>query len=323
MVQTSTINKIPLLILAGPTGVGKTKIALKLYDILNCSLISADSMQIYRQCNIATAKLDEKLLKKYPHYNIDIKNIEEEYSTAEFKNDTVKQINLIYQNSKLPIIVGGTGLYIESLLFPYDFAQCQKDEEYRKCLNKILEEQGKEALYNLLLKVDEQTAKKLNINDTKKIIRTLEICHSTNEKLSNIRQNKNNFENSPYDYYIIFLNKDREKLYNDINSRVDEMLENGLLTEAKYIFDLQNKLNKKLQVSYAIGYKEFFDYFNGNDTLSNAIEKVKQHSRNYAKRQITWYKRYTKNIIFMNNENLQDEQNIIQFVLQKYKQFVK
>lgn len=323
MVQESVVKPIPLLIIAGPTGVGKTEIALNLYDLLKSTLISADSMQVYRECNVATAKLSENLLKKYPHYNINIKNIEEEYSVAEFKKDTIKAINISTQKGELPIIVGGTGLYIEGLLFPYDFANCPKDINYRKELDNILQTKGKEQLYKMLFEIDEKAAIQVSMNDTKKVKRILEICHTTNKKYSQIYSSLDNFEKSPYDYFIVFLNKERQTLYSDINQRVDYMIKEGLIDEAYYIYETEKKLNKQLQVSNAIGYKELFSYFDGNDTLNNAIDKIKQHSRNYAKRQITWYKRYTKNIMFLSNETKEQKNAIIKLLFNKYQQYKK
>ena len=323
MVQESTINKPKILVIAGPTGVGKTEIAMKLYDILYCELISADSMQIYKECNIATAKLENNLLTKYPHQNVNIKHIYEEYSTAEFKEDTIKIIDNAKLLNKLPIIVGGTGLYIESLLFPYNFANCPKDASYRKELVALMNEKGKDILYNKLCEVDEISAQKININDTKKIIRALEIYHTTKLKPSSYYNNTSAFENSPYDYQIIFVNNERDKLYQTINKRVDLMIKKGLVEEAKYVYDLQKQLNRTLQASSAIGYKEFFDYFEDKITLDRAIELVKQHTRNYAKRQITWYKRYTKNIIFMNNQSNDDKDKIVNYITDKYTEYLK
>lgn len=323
MVQKSAIKKFPLLIIAGPTGVGKTKLALELYDKLNATLISADSMQIYKNCNIGTAKLSDDLLDKYPHYNINIKTIEQEYSVAEFKENTNREIAYSIKENKLPIIVGGTGLYIEGLIFPYEFANCPKNEGYRAQLDDILNTQGKDKLYEMLLKIDPETAKKISVNDVKKIKRILEICHCANTKLSQIHKIDENFENSPYDYFIVFLTMERNVLYDIINNRVDDMIKEGLVDEAKFIYETQKRLNKNLQVSNAIGYKELFDYFDGKITLKDSIDKIKQHSRNYAKRQITWFKRYKKNIIFAPNQNTIEHNAIVEFLLNKYNSFAK
>lgn len=319
MVQESPLNKQKLLVLAGPTGVGKTEIALKLFDNLNCELISADSMQVYKGCDIGTAKLSKKLLSIYPHHNIDILKPYEEFNVALFKTRTLKIIEEIHSREKLPIIVGGTGLYIESLLFPYDFGNCSKNEAYRQELNQIADEYGNSKLYEILKNKDLDVATQIDKNNKHRIIRALEKL----ENAKSIESEKNSFENSPFDYKIIFLNKDREVLYDDINFRVDEMIKNGLLEEAKKIFELQSQKQSQLQVSSAIGYKEFFDYFNGTATLNECIEKVKQHTRNYAKRQITWYKRYTKNIEFLYNDTNEQTISIIEYLTLIYNEFKK
>ena len=323
MVQTSSLSKPKLLVIAGPTAVGKTKLALELFDKLNCELISADSMQVYRNCDIGTAKLNKDLLKKYPHHNIDILNIEEEYSTAIFKENVAKIIQEANINNKLPIIVGGTGLYIESLLFPYDFAHCEKDELYRKELQNFYNENGKDKLFEMLKNKDENLALQIDKNNIKKIIRALEIIKHK-EVNPNNEIIRNNFEKeSPYDYFIMFISKNREELYKVINKRVDEMINIGLVEEAKMIWEKQKQTDKFIQVSSAIGYKEFFDYFNNNSTLEECIDKVKQHSRNYAKRQITWYNRYTKNIERVDNNGESDYQLIINNILLKYNEYKK
>jgi len=323
MVQKSSINKPQILIIAGPTAVGKTKIALELYDKLYCELISADSMQVYRNCDIGTAKLSKDLLKKYPHHNIDIINIDEEYNTAIFKEYTSNLIQKITLENKLPIIVGGTGLYIESLLFPYNFAKCKKDEEYRKELECFYNENGKDKLYELLRNKDEKLAEQIDKNNIKKIIRALEILKHKEEN-PNENISRDNFEKeSPYDYFILFVTKNREELYETINQRVDEMVNLGLVEEAKTIWEKQKNSENFIQVASAIGYKEFFEYFEGRASLEDCINKVKQHSRNYAKRQITWYNRYTKNIEKVNNDCQYDYDIIIKNILNKYDEFKK
>lgn len=322
MVQKSTI-KPKLLIIAGPTAVGKTKLVLDLYDQLNCELISADSMQVYKNCDIATAKIDKDLLLRYPHHNIDIKDINEEYNVAIFKKNTEKIIEDISRKGKLAIIVGGTGLYIESLIFPYNFGECSKNEEYRKQLEKLQKTHGDEALYNLLKEYDANLANKIDKYNTRRIIRALEVVKSNKEKSINISNNNNFEKDSPYDYYIIFLNKERNILYENINKRVDEMVNAGLVKEAKMVYDIQKNTLNELQISSAIGYKELYDYFESKSTLPECIEKIKQHSRNYAKRQITWYNRYSKNIERVKNENEFDHKKIVKQILDRYSEFKK
>lgn len=319
MVQTRALKQ-KLLIIAGPTCVGKTKLAMDCYDLLNCELISADSMQIYRGCDIATAKVSKSELKKYPHKNIDIIDFNQSYSVAEFKAATLKQIDDISEQGKLPILVGGTGLYIESLLFTYDFNNCSKNDELRKKYSDLYDEVGGEELIAKIRTCNPSLAEDLHPNNKKLILRKLEIAFlgETNDS-----SDKKNFENSNFDYQIVFLNKDREQLYSDINARIDIMVQSGLIEEAKKLFDYERQNNVTLQVSSAIGYKELYPYFNGEVSLNDAIEKIKQHTRNYAKRQITWYKRYTSNIEWVNNNSADNYKNLLNYLTEKYADYLK
>ena len=321
MVQASAI-KPKLFIIAGPTGVGKTKIAIDCCKQLNCELISADSMQIYKKCDIGTAKITEEEQKLFPHKNINIVNFNDEYSVAEFKKSTLNYIDEITQKGKLPILVGGTGLYIESLLFPYEFQNCEKNAKLREEYNSLYESLGGQKLIDEIALKNADLANKLHPNNKKRIIRTLEILNNTNTNIQNDCK-IHNFENSIFDYYIIFLIKERENLYSTINARVDEMLENGLIQEAQMLYDYEKQYNCKLQVSSAIGYKELYPYFDKQSTLEECVEKIKQHSRNYAKRQITWYKRYTKNIEWCINETPEDYVNILDTILRKFPEYRK
>lgn len=319
MVQARALKQ-KLLIIAGPTCVGKTKLAMNCYDLLNCELISADSMQIYRGCDIATAKISKSELKKYPHKNINLIDFNQSYSVAEFKAATLKQIDDISEQGKLPILVGGTGLYIESLLFTYDFNNCSKNDELRKKYSDLYDEVGGEELIAKIRTCNPSLAEDLHPNNKKLILRKLEIAllGETNDS-----SDKKNFENSNFDYQIVFLNKDREQLYSDINARIDIMVQSGLIEEAKKLFDYERQNNVTLQVSSAIGYKELYPYFNGEVSLNDAIEKIKQHTRNYAKRQITWYKRYTSNIEWVNNNSADNYKNLLNYLTEKYADYLK
>lgn len=319
MVQACAV-KSKLLIIAGPTGVGKTKLAIDCYKRLNCELISADSMQIYKNCDIGTAKISMKEQKQFPHKNIDIVNFCDEYSVAEFKKNTLNYINETISKGKLPILVGGTGLYIESLLFPYEFQNCKKDAKIREKYISIYDSLGGQKLIDEIASKNPDLANNLHPNNKKRIIRTLEILSNSNVNVQSDCKIRN-FENSIFDYKIIFLTKDRTNLYSIINARVDEMLKNGLIQEAKMLYTYEKQNNCTLQVSNAIGYKELYPYFENNSTLDECVEKIKQHSRNYAKRQITWYKRYTKNIEWHVNETLDDYNNILNSILLNYQEY--
>jgi len=285
--------KQKLLVISGPTGVGKTKLATQIYDNFNCELISADSMQLYKGCDIGTAKLSSTELKLYPHYLIDIKEPNEEYSVAEFTKNANEIIEKIHKKGKLPVIVGGTGLYIEALLFEYNFQSIDKNQELREKYTNIANEKGNYAVYEILKERNPTLAERIHPQNLKRVIRALEIVDSTGNSIEKDFLNKEPL----YNHHIIFLTKERQELYNTINQRVDKMMLEGLEKEAKYIYDNF----PYSQVAKAIGYKEFFPYFRGDIELNVAIDLVKQHSRNYAKRQITWFKRY-KDILFVNPE---------------------
>lgn len=302
------MQKQKLLIITGPTGVGKTKLAMWLYDNFHCRLISADSMQIYKNCDIATAKITKDLQKKYPHQLIDIRDVNEEYSVAEFKNDATLQVDIANKNNELPVLVGGTGLYIESFLFPYNFQHSQKNEQLREHYKKMAKELGNKAVFEELAKINFDFSQKVHPNNLKRVIRLLEISQNSDSV-----EEKQLEKKSIYDYEIIFLDTDREKLYKIINERVDEMLSIGLEKEAKFIYDRA----RNSQVANAIGYKEFFDYFENKQTIEKTIELIKQHSRNYAKRQITWFKRYN-NIMFTANDD-----KLLNLLKEKYKEYRK
>ncbi len=241
-------------------------------------------MQIYRDLNIGTAKPTLEEQKGVPHYLIDIVNAGDEFSVQQFVTLAQERITDIISRGKLPIIVGGTGLYIRSLIYPYTFCSSQKNTQIRENLNKILFEKGKGYLYSMLQEVDKESSLKIHPNDTKKVVRALEIYQSTG-----VPKSKQNMENNlpRYDYTLVALTMPREKLYERIDSRVDTMFNMGLESEIKNLVD-SGKVDRDSQSMSAIGYKEFFDYFDKKITLDETKELIKQHSRNYAKRQETF-----------------------------------
>lgn len=260
-----------IICIVGPTGVGKTKLSIELAKKLNGEIINADSTQIYKGMDIATAKVTEEEKEGMPHHLFDIKEITEDYTVFDYQKDCRLKIEEIQKRDKTPIIVGGTGLYIKAALYDYKFEEENIINEYNEYTN--------EELYNKLLDIDPNTD--IHMNNRKRVVRALNYYDNTKDTLSS----KEKTDKLLYDVVFIGLTTDREVLYDRINKRVDIMLENGLLEEAKKIYDTNIRSKAVLT---PIGYKELFEYFDGNKNLEEAIELIKQRSRKYAKRQYTW-----------------------------------
>ncbi len=290
MVQT---NSIKPLIICGPTCSGKSDVANTIAPIINGEIVSADSMQIYKEFNIGTAKITESEMS-VKHYMIDIADANAEFSVAEYANIAKNVIADIKRRKKVPIIAGGTGLYINSIIFDYDFNQCNKNDEIRRKYQKFSDENGKDALYALLKEKNPNAYEKLHMNDTKRIIRALEIAELGGISIPSKQLND--------DYVIIGIDVDRKTLYDKINQRVEHMFTSGLELEVK---NIANKYGFEIQAMQAIGYKEFKGYFNGEYDRRTLMELIKRHTRNYAKRQITWLKQIP-NIVWLKKENITD-----------------
>ena len=275
-------NKI--ICIGGPTAVGKTALAIKLANLYNGEIISCDSIAIYKELDIGSAKPTLEEQKMAIHHQINIVDPDKDYSVYDYVLSTRKIIDDIINRGKLPIIVGGTGLFMKAVLFPYDFSDNSKDLLVRQKYEELAEKNGNLYVYNKLKEIDPESAEKLHPNDVKRVIRALEIYETSGEK------KVNNSKLIPlYDYFLIFLNGERKKLYERINLRVEKMLENGLEQEVKNLIKKYN-LTEKNQSMQGIGYKEWFDYFNGKITYDQLIYNIKINSRHYAKRQITWFK---------------------------------
>ena len=272
-------NIIPILILTGPTAVGKTDLSIKLAKSLNGEIISADSMQIYKYMDIGSAKVRPEEMDGVVHHMIDIIEPDEDFSVSDFQNATKSIIEDIYSRGKLPIITGGTGLYLNSIIFNMDFGQSQADPGIRKELEDILKEKGTDYLYSMLEDISPQTARRIHKNNSKRLIRAIEVYKSGGQLgdfSSDLTLNEN------YQAHIIVL----------INNRVDLMFEQGLLDEVETLHKMG--YTKEITSMQGIGYKEILDYFEGLISLEDAKASIKQSSRRYAKRQITWFKRYPK-----------------------------
>ena len=261
-----------VIVIVGPTAVGKTKLSIELAKKFNGEIINADSTQIFKELDIATAKVTEEEKEGIVHHLIDIKNIDEDYTVYDYQKDCRNVIEDILKRGKTPIMVGGTGLYIKAALYDYKFNDEDNSEEY----NDLSDEE----LYNKLLEVDPETI--IHKNNRKRVVRALNYFINNNEKFSS----KEKTEKMLYDAIFIGLTTDRNILYERINKRVDVMLDNGLLEEAKYIYD---KNIRSKAVMTPIGYKELFEHFDGNKSLEECLDNIKQRSRKYAKRQYTWF----------------------------------
>ena len=264
---------------AGPTASGKSDFAYYLADLFESQIISCDSMQIYKGLDVGTAKDPKEIRDKYNVKMVDIVPLDYDYSVAEYAENAKKEIEIAINNGKLPIIVGGTGLYFESLLYPMSFGEAPKDATVRAKYEQELKEKGNEYLYDKLLKMDPEAATVIHLADNKRIVRALEIMELTNKKWSEVKDTKP--EINPI---MVAFNTERASLYERINQRVDKMMSLGLLDEVKKVNNFTYNSMK------AIGYREFIDYT--GDNLEQIVDKIKQDTRNYAKRQLTWFRKY-------------------------------
>lgn len=285
------MKKNKVVFILGPTAVGKTFFSVKLAQKLNGEVISSDSVQIYRGLDVGSAKVTKEEMQGVVHHGIDIKEPDEEFSVFDFVQYTKSKIDEISANGKLPIVVGGTGLYVKALLCGYDFGGTNKDEKLRRELEALAEEKGNDFLFDMLKEKNPAMAEKTDKFNTVRLVRALEIALSGGEK--------GNVE-SDVDALVIALNRDRDRLYADINRRVDVMLENGLVDEVKRL--KASGLSVKNQSMRAIGYKEVLQFLDGEFDFERMVELVKQHSRNYAKRQLTFL-RGMKDVHFVDTED--------------------
>lgn len=281
-----TNNKI--LVLSGPTAVGKTSLSIELAHKLNGEIISCDSMQIYKYMNIGSAKIKSEEMDGVPHHMIDIINPDESFTVADFKERAVRLIDDIKSRGKLPMLVGGTGLYIDSIICNLSFTDGNKDNEYRTYLESLANEKGKEYIHKLLEDVDIVSAKNIHYNNLKRVIRALEVFKITGKPFSEYNIGEKKYD-VPYDVHYYVLTMDRKELYERINKRVDIMFDQGLLDEVKKLKDLG--YSDEMQSMNGIGYKELLYYLNDEISLEDAKDMIKKGSRNYAKRQLTWFRK--------------------------------
>ena len=301
-----------VIVIAGPTASGKTSLGVELAKKINGEVISADSMQIYKDMTIGTAKPTPEETENIPHYLIDFVSPDERYSVADFKKDAEEKIDEILAKGKVPIIVGGTGLYIDSLVYGIEFPDIEYDEEYRNSLMKEAEtEEGLNKLYEEAKKIDPEAMEKISPSDKKRISRVLEIYHATGKTKTEL-EIKSREKGVKYDYIVFAIDWDREKLYERINLRVDIMIEQGLVDEVKEVYNKYEKFPTAMQ---GLGYKEVVEYLEGKISFDEMVEKIKLETRHFAKRQLTWFRK-NKDIIWIDGQ--QDKLKNVDFIISKY-----
>lgn len=309
------IQKKPLVILTGPTAVGKTALSIRLAKRIGGEIVSADSMQVYRKMDIGTAKVKPDEMDGIPHHLIDILDPRDDFSVYIFKELANEALKEIYSRGRIPIIAGGTGFYIQSVLYDIDFTGTETDETYRRELAHIAKTEGAEYLHAMLEKVDPESAAAIHPNNVKRVMRAIEYNHQTGGKMSE-HNGEQRAKESPYNFVYFVLNDDRAAIYDRIDRRVDLMLEEGLLFEVKSLMD--EGYDKSLVSMKGLGYKEIIDYYNGETTLNEAVYILKRDTRHFAKRQLTWFGR-EKDVTFVNiNEfdGSNSQEAILEYMIQ-------
>jgi len=294
------MHKPKVIVICGPTASGKTVLSIELAKKINGEIISSDSMQIYKDMDIGTAKPSKEEMQGIKHYLLDFVEPSQRYSVAEFKKDAEAAIEEILSKGKTPIIVGGTGLYVDSLIYGIEYQDIELDEKYRQELEQRAEQEGLQILYEEAKKIDSEAMEKISPNDKKRILRVLEIYKATGKNKT--EQEKESRKNGvKYDYKVFAINWDREQLYERINKRVDIMIEQGLIQEVEQLLKKYREFPTAMQ---GLGYKEVVEYLQGQTTREEMIEKIKMETRRYAKRQITWFKK-NKQTIWIGPKDLQ------------------
>lgn len=303
--------KQPLIILTGPTAVGKTELSIRLAKAVQGEIISADSMQVYRYMDIGSAKIRPDEMEGIPHHLVDCYEPEEDFHVAEFQRAAKVALKEIYERGRIPIITGGTGFYIQALVRDIDFTAGDDDPGYQRELEALAVKKGAEYLHELLQRVDPAAAEEIHAHNSKRTIRALEYYHVTGEPISahNARERE---KVSPYQCAYFVLNRDRQELYKRIDLRVDQMLAQGLLDEVKGL--LARGYTRSMVSMQGLGYKELLDYLNGDISYEEAVYRIKRDTRHFAKRQITWFKREPE-VLWLNREKYTDQEALLAFIL--------
>ncbi len=304
------MNKQPLVVLTGPTAVGKTELSISLAKKINGEIISADSMQVYTKMDIGTAKITKEEMDGVKHYLIDVLDPGEDFNVVLFQKMAKEAIAEIYAKGKIPIVVGGTGFYIQALLNDINFDENEASTEYREQLEALVKEKGVDFLHDMLREVDEKSAEAIHKNNFKRVIRALEFYHQTGKKMSEHNEEESKKE-SAYNSAYFVLNNDREVLYDRINKRIDIMVNDGLLEEVKRL--KEEGYTRDLVSMQGLGYKEILMYLDGEITLDEAIYILKRDTRHFAKRQLTWFRR-EKEVIMVDKRELQTTAEQLAFI---------
>ena len=306
------MEKQPLVILTGPTAVGKTSLSISLAKAIGAEIISADSMQVYKGMDIGTAKIRQEEMQGVKHYLIDVMSPDEEFDITVFKKMACEAIDKIRANGHIPLIVGGTGFYIQSVLYDIEFDNADKDTSYRDELYRLAEQNEPMYLHNMLREIDEKSADTIHYNNVKRVARAIEYYKQTGMKISEHNEEQRK-KDSPYNYVYFVLNDDRKLLYDRINKRVDAMFDEGLIEEVRKL--KERGIGRDATSMQAIGYKEVLDYFDGLCTLDELKENIKNNTRHFSKRQITWFKR-EKDIEWINLEEFgHNRENVLEYML--------
>lgn len=307
------MTKKPIIVLTGPTAVGKTSLSIKLAKAVNGEIISADSMQVYKGMDIGSAKIMPAEMDGVPHHLIDVLEPTEDFNVVTFQKLCKEAMQGIYERGRIPVLTGGTGFYIQAVLKDIDFTNNDEDTSYREELEKLAQEKGAEVLHEMLKEVDPASAEAIHANNIKRVIRALEFYHQTGKRISE-HNDQESQKQSPYNFAYFVLNDDRAKLYERIEKRIDIMLEQGLIEEVKSL--AAKGLSRGYVSMQGLGYKEILDYLDGELTLDEAIYVLKRDTRHFAKRQITWFKREC-DVIWVNKPEFDyDEGKILTFLLE-------
>ena len=308
--------KKPLIILTGPTAVGKTELSIALAQKIGGSVISADSMQVYRRMDIGSAKIRKEEMQGIPHYLVDILEPDEEFHVVRFQEYARRCMEEIQAEGRLPIVAGGTGFYIQALLYDIEFRNEPEDKGYRSWLEQTAREQGGHVLHEMLAEADPESAEAIHENNVKRVIRALEFYHLSGKKISEHNEEERRRE-SPYQFCYFVLNDDREKLYRRIDLRVDRMVEEGLVEEVRSL--KQMGYNRRMVSMQGLGYKEILDYLEGGCTLEEAIYRIKRDTRHFAKRQLTWFRR-EREVTWIQKQDFDcDNDKILTFMTEELK----